>query len=360
MTYERDRKGGIMWKEVGLVVAVLALIWITTGSSEGIAQSGGAEEFYKGATIKFIVPYGAGGSYDLWARTLAPLLEKHTGAKVNVENMPGGGGLKAIDYLYGTAKPDGLSLSISGMAALVLAKMLELPEAAKSDVEKLSFVGRILIDERALFATRASGFRSIVDMQKTSVPIRFTSTGGAADSSVDSALVSEGFGLNAKIIPGSSGAAEDLILLAEGKANAKCSPFSSADYRRAVEKGDLNLILFFGRKGNPDYPQVPLALEAPGIKPGGQKYIELISDLPEAGRMILTSPGVPGERVSFLERALSASLKDPGLVNWSKKEGANISYLSGKDSRALVAKMMGLVPLAERANLKRIVFEKYY
>ena len=76
--------------------------------------------------------------------------------------------------------------------------------------------------------------------------------------------------------------------------------------------------------------------------------------------MILTSPGVDAERLLFLEKALSASLNEPGFLDWTKKDRVTISYLAGKDCKELIARMMGLVPPGEREELKRIVFEKYY
>ena len=340
------------------VVLTFALLCVAIGSKEGVAQEKKAEDFYKGATLRFIVPYGAGGSRDLWARTLAPYLEKHTGAIVKVENMAGGSGLRGVDYLYREAKPDGLTICIAGMAGVVLARMLELKEAAKSDIDKLNYLCRLDITQRALYASKASGFKSIGDMQKSS-DVRFTSTGGTADSAVDSALMSEGFGLKAKMVAGSSGSAEDLIVLAQGKANAKCSTFS-ADYREAVEKGDLNLILFLGTMGNPDYPQVPVALNAPGMTPGGKKYVELSTDLVEVGQMLFTSPGVAEDRVLLLEKAIAASLKEPALLEWAKKDRVNLAYLSGKGCKDLIIKMQKLVPQAEREDLRHIVFKKYY
>ena len=348
-----------MQKELWSVVLIIALLGFGISTHEAEAQAKKVEDFYKGATIRFIIPYGAGGSRDKWARTLAPFLEKNTGAKVVLENMAGGSALRGVDYLYSTAKPDGLTIIIAGMAGVMLANVLELPEAAKSSIEKLNFLGRLDVNERAVFASRASNFKSITDMQKSAKPILFTSTGGTADSAVDSTLVSEAFGLNAKIFAGSKGSAEDLLILAAGKANAKSSSFS-ADYREEVLKGNLNLILFLGKKRNPEFADVPLALEAPGIKPGGRKYLELSTDLAEVGQMILTSPGVAEEKILFLEKALAASLREPGLLDWAKKDDVQISYLSGKDCKELIVKMQRLVPQAERAELKNVVFKKYY
>jgi hypothetical protein len=53
-------------------------------------------------------------------------------------------------------------------------------------------------------------------------------------------------------------------------------------------------------------------------------------------------------------------LKEPGLLDWAKKDDINISHLSGKECKELVDRMGRLVPPAERAELKRIAFEKYY
>jgi len=348
-----------MQRKIWSVVIGIILTVVGIAPKDTWGQEKKIPDFYRGVIIKFVVPYGAGGSRDLWARKLAPFLEKYTGATVVVENMAGGSALRGIEYLYSNAKPDGLTIMIAGMAGVMLANVLELPDAAKSSVEKLNYLGRLDISDRAVFATRASGFKSITDMQKSAKPILFTSTGGTADSAVDATLVSEGFGLNAHIVAGSKGAAEDLILLAEGKANAKASTFS-ADYREMVKKGDLNLIAFLGKQRNKDYPLVPTALESPGIKPAGRNYLELSTNLAEVGQMIITSPGVDEEKVLFLEKALFASLQEPALLEWAKKDDVVLSYLSGKGCKELVIKMQSLVPKSEREELKRIVFKKYY
>ena len=346
-----------MKRKMVMVALVFALTGAVILSGEVSAQETKPEDFYKGATIDFIVPYGPGGTYDIWARTLAPLLQKHTGAKVVVHNKFRG--YPGIDYIYSGVKPDGLTIGITGIPGLAVGKMLGSKDAAKSDIEKLSYLGRVSVEDRALFTGKLSGLKTIAEMQKSTQPIRFSSQGGAADSAVDSTLVSEGFGLNSKVGTGSPGSAEDLIYLTEGKKDAKCNTWS-ADYREAVRKGDLNLILFFGKNRNPEFPQVPTALEAPGITAGGRKYLELLTLLHQAGRTVFSSPGVPQERVLFLEKALAASLKEPELLERFKKEEIPIVYLSGKDCKEAVAKMMGIVPQAERAELKRIIFEKYY
>ncbi len=70
------------------------------------------EEFYKGKTIRINVGAAPGGGFDTYARLIARHLPKHIPGKPNVivENMPGGGGLIAANYMFNVSKPDGLTI----------------------------------------------------------------------------------------------------------------------------------------------------------------------------------------------------------------------------------------------------------
>ena len=76
--------------------------------------------------------------------------------------------------------------------------------------------------------------------------------------------------------------------------------------------------------------------------------------------MIVAPPGLPEANRLFLENALSASLKEPGLVDWAKKWRYNINPLSGKECKELVVRLMEIVPKAERPKFKHLVTEKYF
>ena len=68
-------------------------------------------DFYRGKTMAFIVNMAAGDANDLWARALARNLVKHIPGHPNIlaQNMAGGGSMISANYLYGVAKPDGLT-----------------------------------------------------------------------------------------------------------------------------------------------------------------------------------------------------------------------------------------------------------
>ena len=73
-----------------------------------------ADDFYRGKTIRLILPSDVGGGYDLYGRAFAPYLKKHIPGDptVVVQNMPGGGGLLSVNWLYNVAPKDGLFVGL--------------------------------------------------------------------------------------------------------------------------------------------------------------------------------------------------------------------------------------------------------
>src|ERR1700755_2496202 len=68
-----------------------------------------AAEFFAGKQIRFIVGGGAGGGYDILARTSAPYLTRYIPGQpaVVVQNMPEAGSLAAANYIANLAPKDG-------------------------------------------------------------------------------------------------------------------------------------------------------------------------------------------------------------------------------------------------------------
>jgi tripartite-type tricarboxylate transporter receptor subunit TctC len=68
-------------------------------------------------SIRFFVPFPAGGSADAVARAMQPALEETLRQPVVVENRSGGGGLLGVDAVA-KAAPDGHTIGIAGAGAL--------------------------------------------------------------------------------------------------------------------------------------------------------------------------------------------------------------------------------------------------
>ena len=91
-------------------VAVL-LAAIVVCVSHGFAQDAKTPQnnFYRGKTVTLVISSSSGGGYDIMGRALARHLPRHIpgNPRVIVTNMPGAGGIVAMNYLYRAAPKDG-------------------------------------------------------------------------------------------------------------------------------------------------------------------------------------------------------------------------------------------------------------
>ena len=125
-------------------------------------------DFYRGKTMKMIIGYGPGGGYDLYGRLAAEFLSRHIPGNPTIipENMPGGGSLKAILYLYQVAPKDGTYL---GSVSQQLAANAVTDENNKMDVAKFHYLGRLTSNIDVGVALPQAGIKSFEDASKRQV-----------------------------------------------------------------------------------------------------------------------------------------------------------------------------------------------
>jgi tripartite-type tricarboxylate transporter receptor subunit TctC len=86
-----------------LVIGLIIILLVGFDSARSAS-----DDFFSGKTIRIVVGFTAGGSFDAYSRTLA----RHMGSHILgnpafiVENMPGAGSLIVANHLYKVAKPD--------------------------------------------------------------------------------------------------------------------------------------------------------------------------------------------------------------------------------------------------------------
>ena len=82
---------------------IVVSVWVVA-SPTGLP----AQDFYKDKTIRFIVGYSAGGSFDLYTRVIARHFSKHVPGNPTtvVENMTGAGGILRKAFADSLKDPD--------------------------------------------------------------------------------------------------------------------------------------------------------------------------------------------------------------------------------------------------------------
>ena len=92
------------------VLVLLSEVGIQTPRANAAQE----QDFFVGKTVRIIVPYATGGAFDRLARFVGTRIGSHIPGNpaVTVQNMPGGGGATATNYLYKVAPKDGTVMAI--------------------------------------------------------------------------------------------------------------------------------------------------------------------------------------------------------------------------------------------------------
>ena len=106
-------------------------------------STGAAAQTYPTKPLRIIVPWTAGGTADLLARTTAQKLSEGLGQTVIVENRPGAGGLIGTE-VAAKAAPDGYTLLLATTAPNSVAPSLypKIPFDPVKDFASISLVAR--------------------------------------------------------------------------------------------------------------------------------------------------------------------------------------------------------------------------
>jgi Uncharacterized protein conserved in bacteria len=141
---------------------VSPLILLLLSSAVALAQT----PYYQGKTITFIVGSGAGTAYDMYSRLLANHIGKHIAGNPTVimQNMPAAGGIVAANFVYGVAKPDGLTLASINPAHYF--NQLQGNKEIKFDWPKFSWLASSDKSEHMLYMRTDAPFKSMQDVRK--------------------------------------------------------------------------------------------------------------------------------------------------------------------------------------------------
>ncbi len=102
--------------------------------------STGSGQAYPSKSVRLIVPFAAGGSTDIVARTLAPRLTEMWGQTVVVDNRPGGSTVIGTE-IVAKSPPDGLTLFVTPAPfTIVPSLMKKLPYDPQKDFEPITLI----------------------------------------------------------------------------------------------------------------------------------------------------------------------------------------------------------------------------
>jgi tripartite-type tricarboxylate transporter receptor subunit TctC len=306
---------------------------------------GAQESFYKGKSIRIIVATSAGGGFDAYTRMLARHLGKYIPGNpaVAVENMPGAGHLIGANHMYKIAKPDGLTVG-HFHGGLFLHQILGRP-GTEFDARKFEFIGAPVSDNRACAFTKASGITSVEKWQASKSPVKLGGIGGGAPDDIARMLAAT-TSLPIQLVAGYKGTSEIRLAAESGELAGGCWTWDSirATWSKAIDSGNVQVVLQFLTKPHPELTHVPLAINLAKSEEARQLIQVGIQEPSEYYRPYVLPPGTPKERVQVLRKAFQEALKDADLLADAKKARLDIEPISGEEMEKLVAALFKLNP----------------
>ena len=148
-----------------------------------------------------------------------------------------------------------------------------------------------------------------------------------------------------KIVTGYSGTAESQLAAERGEVDVnggESLPAIIVQYPEWLQ-GKAVLLYQSGLKRYSMLPQVPTMTElVTGGNEEGRAVMRVLAGTAEIGRSILTTPGVPAERLAALRTAFAAMLKDPDFLAAAEKRNLMIDPGTGDEMDALVRETLKL------------------
>src|SRR5262245_58807198 len=128
--------------------------------------------FYQGKTITVISGQEPGGTGDMRLKSLLPYLKKHIPGQPNLlpEYMPGGGGRKAANYMYRTARAAGLTLGFPPAGFIMFAVRGE--TGVYSDLDQFTFFGSPESNDHYVFLTRQEANLNSIEKLQNAIGVR--------------------------------------------------------------------------------------------------------------------------------------------------------------------------------------------
>lgn len=322
-----------------LGIAAGAVLCVSSHSVPARAQA----DFYKDKTITVVVGYTAGGGYDVMTRILVKYMGSYIPGKPTmvVQNMPGAGSLKAVNFLYAAAPKDGTTFGTFGRG--IPMEPLLGNKAAQFEATKFTWLGSVSSETSVCAAWHTSKIKTWDDMLK----MEFTAAGEGSGSDPDifAAIVKNVFGAKLRLVTGYPGGAEMALAVERGEVDGRCGwSWSSIKSTRPTwvpEKKLIPLIVLSLHK-NPELPAVPVITEF--ANPQQMQILKLFFARQEMGRPFAAPPNIPNERAAALRDAFDSTMKDKAFVAEIERNKLDVLPVSGAEIERLLTDVYSSPP----------------
>jgi tripartite-type tricarboxylate transporter receptor subunit TctC len=301
-----------------------------------------AADYYAGKTLEFIVGGGAGGGYDIYARSVARHIVNHIPGhpSIVVKNMPGAGSTKAGVFISTVAPKDGTSLAAM-MPGAIIGPLLEGKGNAKFDPAKVHYIGSADSGVRVCVTRKDSKIKTFQDAQKQKTVLGASAAGGATRDYAY--LLNHVAGAKFDVVSGYKGTVDIALATERGEVDGLCGwDWSSVKSQKSewVRDKKINILLQVSLEPLKELTDAGVPSIWNFVKdPTERKVAELVVSQQVFQRSYILPPETPENAVNILRTAFDDTMKDPAFLADAQKMKIAIEPISGVKVQELVKKL---------------------
>ena len=274
-----------------------------------------AAENFPNKAITLEVGYGAGGSTDLPARTLAEAAGKILGQPVVVINKPGGGSSVMLSELK-NAKPEGYTLGVLSSGGILSAHMRKVPYHPVNDFDCIL---QYSVYQYGLVVRADSPWKTLNEFiayaQANPGKIKYSTAGAGTPQHLVMVQLGEAAKAKWTHIPFGSGN-EAITALMGG--HVDCSA-QTTEWKAQVDAGRLRLLAILMPHRMAAYPKVPTLMEM-GYNIAAPSILAIVAP-----------KGLHKDRLKILHDAFHKGMQDPGFKKALDQFDLPLVYRNSED-----------------------------
>nr|WP_316641182.1 tripartite tricarboxylate transporter substrate binding protein [uncultured Roseateles sp.] len=225
----------------------------------GFGASASAADF-PSKPIRFIVPYAAGGTTDLVARTVGQKVADKLGQPVVVENKPGAGGNLGMD-LVAKAPADGYTIGFGAISTNALNPHVykTMPFDPRKDFTAVSLLGNSTIVIEVNAASPIKSVAELIAAAKKDKGMTFATAGAGTSMHLAAAMFEQMTGVDLTHVP-YRGSAPGITDLLGGHVGLMFDNLPAS--LPHIQQGKLRALAVAGKARSHSLPNVPTLAEA--------------------------------------------------------------------------------------------------
>jgi tripartite-type tricarboxylate transporter receptor subunit TctC len=328
----------------------VAISALCIGMSSAGAQS--VADFYRGKTVQLVIPANMGGSVGLYGKLAADHIGRHIPGHPTVilNQMPGAGGLQAVEYIAQVGPKDGTAF------AEILSPSLLVPLIRNTRFEhrQLQWLGSLTARPGVVGVWHTAATTTLEGAKK--VELTMGSAGVGSGNFWIPTLSNAVLGTKFKLVTGYRGGADINLAIERREIDGRSNYWTGWTTVKPdwIREGKLKFLFRTGPKA-PDMPKLPSFAE---LISGEERQMVQILDAPDdVGVGFFMVAGVPAERATALRKAFWEMMHDKAFLAEAERLKAPIAPVPADELQRVVASIYTTPPsVIER--LKQVIIPK--